>query len=983
MAEDLLKVLEENRDLIITTEIVGWLHDIGKLDKDRNEKHCKRNVLDFGFASVSPFGNLDFSGLSPLQPPDPLIGFLRKRLIELYIFQDEIVNWLGGSREIALPLFTHRKKGIPDRDVWAPGTQPACIYELIIDLADTLDSEMDRQSFKGINDMEGVTTPFGLRISINAKDLSRKRQILYDSLGQKLQQENLRSGDTIVRNLPLLRSILLSTLPEFLEGTSADTRLGINDITLWGHSFMTGSIARCILAHCILNGKLRTHLGQRLANQGLNAVPAVREELKISSCFSLLAVKFYGLDYILHSLRTVDFLGRYSVLRDFIKATRELIEEGLLLGVQIYEDLDGVYFLLPAFGEGKQQVKELFEARLKEVYRYRKLLIQFAIDISDPIRAEQIPGELSRQLTKRYFLEPPVEEVALAWRGRTAERCDICGLYPMKRISIRNERICQNCEEIRRRATSRMDSFDAAFTEECSDEGGRLCLMFGWFRTLPAWLSGEVVRQTKRCRAGKLHRDVQSKLYSEGDWLPKEISPSRSRAIWRTTEEWISETLGSVRGFLSDKYRGSSQRVRFQLPLELPSAEESGFYKVVEPDFLSEVLLLPGRGAYTIEALVGESVVRARELQSLRLSRADGTEFAVNLIAHPLEIPYVPMLKVFENPRSFAFLLPAKDALEVSRLITDKFCHSFDLSMTGIGFDLLAFVFKQRYPLYVVFDALRRFLAQSESLHESMPVDINISAMVKVSGLSAQNREQLEQLLRQRGFDPILCKGELRVLVDCLWEDDSSPIRNAYGICKNFAPRRYYQVRINRVTTIEVEVENPRKDIAGKLIRQNYPVDEAFVGITSKVDSAMRYFDFEFLDSSIRRFDVRFENGRRPHPLFGNRHSPRPYLLDDFSKFDRLWNLLKLQKNLTDTKLRNIESLFASKFEEWGLKEKDKNSDEWKIWEKLVETTLIKEFSWEKDSEDFKFVKEAILSGLFLDCLDLNLRILKNKLKEG
>lgn len=979
MAEDLLKVLEENRDLIITTEIVGWLHDIGKLDKERNQKHCKRNILDFGFASVSPFGNLDFSGLSPLQPPEPLISFLRKRLTDPYISQDEITDWLDGSREIALPLFTHHKKGIPDRGGLAPETQPACIYELIIDLADTLDSEMDRQSFVEISDMEGVTTPFGLRININVNDLSRKRQMLYDSLSQRFQQENLDGGDTIVRNLPLLRNILRPTLRGFLEGTSADTRLGINDVTLWDHSFMTGSIARCILAHCILNENLRTDFSQRLASQGLNAV---REELKISSCFSLLTIKFYGLNYILHSLRTVDFLGRYSVLRDFIKATRELIEEGVLLGVQIYEDLDGVYFLVPAFREGKQQIKESIEARLKEVCRDKKLLVQFAIDISDPIRAEQIPDKLSHQLTKKHFIEPPVEEVTLAWKGRAADRCEVCGLYPMKRISIRNERICQNCEEIRRRATPRMDSFDAAFTEECADKEGRLCLMFGWFRNLPAWLSGEVVRQTKGCRASGLHKDVQSRLHSEGDLLPKEISPSRSRAIWRTTEEWVSETLGSVRGFLSNKYKGNSQRVRFLFPLKLPSGEESGFYKVVEPDFLSEVLLLPEKGAYTIEALAGESVDMARGLQSLLLKRADGKEFAVNLIAQPLEIPYVPMLKIFENPRSFAFLLPAKDAIEVSRRITDGFNHSFGLSMTGIGFDFLAFVFKQKYPLYVVFDTLRRFLAQSESLHETMPVDINISAMVKVSGLSAQNKEQLEQLFRQKGFDPILSNGELQVLDDCLWEDRGARIRNAFGICKNFAPRRYYQVRINGVTTIEVEVEDPKKDLAGELIRQNYPVTEALVGTTSKVDSAVRYFDFELLDSSTRRFDIRLENGRRPHPLFGSRHSPRPYLFEDFSKFDRLWTFLKSMRELTDTKLRNIESLLVSKFEEWGLKKKEKDSNEWETWERLVETTLVREFSWGKDTDDFEFVKEAIISGLFFDCLDLNMRILKRKLKE-
>jgi len=82
---------------------------------------------------------------------------------------------------------------------------------------------------------------------------------------------------------------------------------------------------------------------------------------------------------------------------------------------------------------------------------------------------------------------------------------------------------------------------------------------------------------------------------------------------------------------------------------------------------------------------------------------------------------------------------------------------------------------------------------------------------------------------------------------------------------------------------------------------------------------------------------------------------------------------------LTDTKLKNIEMLLQTKIKEWQVTINKENS----VWEALVDSILKKEFGLDVEEEEFKFFKKAILTGLFLDCLELHLKILKQRIKEG
>jgi hypothetical protein len=141
-------------------------------------------------------------------------------------------------------------------------------------------------------------------------------------------------------------------------------------------------------------------------------------------------------------------------------------------------------------------------------------------------------------------------------------------------------------------------------------------------------------------------------------------------------------------------------------------------------------------------------------------------------------------------------------------------------------------------------------------------------------------------------------------------------------------------------------------------------------------------FDFLFLDTVARRFNLRLDEatGRRPHPLFGPCHSPRPYLLEDLSRIEQVWQWCWETSGMTTTKLYGIRDLLATRFEEWELAAKERTADEWQTYEKLVAQVLGKEFSdYKQGIPAYEGLRQAMLDGLFFDCLELHLQILKEK----
>jgi len=138
------------------------------------------------------------------------------------------------------------------------------------------------------------------------------------------------------------------------------------------------------------------------------------------------------------------------------------------------------------------------------------------------------------------------------------------------------------------------------------------------------------------------------------------------------------------------------------------------------------------------------------------------------------------------------------------------------------------------------------------------------------------------------------------------------------------------------------------------------------------------YYDFEFLDSNARRHDIVLdEPGRRRSNVAD--FKSKPFLLDELGqKVMCLWKELlqgRQLQGITDTKLRKLQSLWLTKYQEWVI---DRNEEGFKAWENLVWVSLDKEFALSKEQREL--LEKTIESGLFFDTLELYLGILKERI---
>jgi hypothetical protein len=78
-------------------------------------------------------------------------------------------------------------------------------------------------------------------------------------------------------------------------------------------------------------------------------------------------------------------------------------------------------------------------------------------------------------------------------------------------------------------------------------------------------------------------------------------------------------------------------------------------------------------------------------------------------------------------------------------------------------------------------------------------------------------------------------------------------------------------------------------------------------------------FDFEFLDSSSRRFEIYYDDeGKRRDKT----KSLRPYLLEELDEFDIIWSIVGPEK-LNRSQLKKVMYLLETKREEWPVEDKE------------------------------------------------------------
>ena len=342
-------------------------------------------------------------------------------------------------------------------------------------------------------------------------------------------------------------------------------------------------------------------------------------------------------------------------------------------------------------------------------------------------------------------------------------------------------------------------------------------------------------------------------------------------------------------------------------------------------------------------------------------------------------IPYIPI--VTDIPTIFICLIPLKDSWEILKRIKTLYEIEFSKVQNRLPIKLGLIAFKRKFPLYIALESAKRFL--NENIREYCWIVENtyrLSSEENCKRYSGKlgNYGQKIKIKSQTSY-----RSATLYISYSLGDPDLRDVFYPYYIVKDQCIIPLYKDFCNELKELKENINLGIKHV------ENLKENDKIIFLPS-------IFDFEFLDSNIRRFDIGI---KRKHWIFTeSENKPKPYLLWDIDNFERLRELIK-KLELTNTQMMNLYEMLMAKLEEWEIRKlpiellNSSNEEEQvkgDIFKKFIENAIKDiplrleivdgESSKGKISkEDFEFLKNSIMSGLFFDFVDLWHTILKKE----
>jgi hypothetical protein len=334
-----------------------------------------------------------------------------------------------------------------------------------------------------------------------------------------------------------------------------------------------------------------------------------------------------------------------------------------------------------------------------------------------------------------------------------------------------------------------------------------------------------------------------------------------------------------------------------------------------------EVRLIPEPGyRRPISERTGKIVkVRTQEdwLKDRQQITPKGVEPAKDI---PEGIDYFPFLSILASPVSFMAVVPAADGLDVVRRIKKKYDFEFSRVKDRMPLHLGIVYFNRRYPLYVVLDAGRRMLRE---LPNAAGQDLSWTLKSAL-----ENHDQIE----------------LNFTNGCKWK---VPTRTGDpNVPDECHPRFFVTAKDNLKSSVEKAATffgpGPTELTGGReqpvIGVQNIPgLPAAGKGLAVLVQPGR--FDFEYLDSTVRRLELRYrgtagqvwrtrDTAEGPRRLPGGEmRGKRPYYIDEIDLHDRLWKSMvnsvspavdhKRRLKQLEGKLKSLGALIEKAYSLW------------------------------------------------------------------
>jgi hypothetical protein len=730
------------------------------------------------------------------------------------------------------------------------------------------------------------------------------------------------------------RNLFFSKVRQVFRVALGDTRLPVNEVTLADWSDAVAALYKSALSGGLL---------------GIKPEP---DDLH----WRILRVNFDVLGLYVKAITIADLLGYQRIVDDAYERVKQLLEVEYPLGNEVYRDTTGIYFTFPDFSLPEELQDKILCCVIKEE-KDQELAPRIEVTEGDGTTAvEQLKGILAKARSEaRRALGQPYDPQNYSshwqelWAGQWADQkwevCPVCRLRPM----AEGREACNTCLERRR---SRIEDWQknlghTIWMDEIADRNGRAALLVGKFG-LEDWLSGDLVQTML----------VKAVANAPEKCIPKNPSPARLRRVWETCFHFWVETV--VQGILEKLTYGrdtghDDQRCtrRLIIPDKKNGWKENVAYDgTVEGKQVSLFWLAGPKHFITIInlQLAGE----LREGQKITVDDPDHprkkTTFIVQGIQQPDEglATYKPFQPLLISPDQFLALVPAAEALKIAEQVRDAYTLQFGKVQNRLPLLLGSVFFQRKMPLLAVIEAGRRILDGWNPEDEAWIVERkNFTEDVQTLKLQLTRNGQIID------YDIPIKMGD--GTTDDIWYPYFRLVHDAAN------SRKFSFEKVKRVEAGKGNGDNGVKERDKK--EKQLWVRAADLRGGDAVYVRPSRFAYTFLEQTAQRF----------------RFDPQKTLLflDELPRLMKMWVELKETPDMTDTKLRGIQSLFEAKQRLWGPDDTQavEHEEKREPFRRLVETTFRR--------ERISGIKiEEVLNGSFQRCLEIYLYILKQRNKK-
>lgn len=978
-----LKVLADNRKTLLLAEVAAWLHDMGKCSDEMIEKQARKETNDCSKGLAFPKGKGHKTYFSDYLP-DIDISLSVEKTVEKISIKDltgernDLVEKrkisTGNKEELEKELegLTRkergRKKWKQEEDLlpWLFRVLSRCHNAAHVEKEEFKIKgdapEEHKEEYKTIVEKAKQTikdtrlsTPFGYEGEPLGGLTDRLKSLPFDSLKAIAQNH---------ANYIQFRGVVEKTF----KVAFADTRRPINEVTLWDWSNMVAALYKAALARALL----------------LQEKPEPKD-LR----WRLLSIRFDEAQFNEQVANLPALLARRQWLQDGLDNVRKLLEFDYPLGSEVYRDENGSIFAIPDIAD----ILSCQDDSGKELITLIEEKLNFSgelkpdIDIDDKSWWAQRPNRrdssqedevppIAKHLGKIPLATADPVKVSKWWEGQNnREICLVSGVRPQGPSGTGRARKISDywLERIRGRAESWLKNLETTiWIDEVADLNGRVCLLVGqlgladWLEQDDGYSYAETILFHDPCDPAAVSGSSAS--------LVKNASFSYLYRIWRTTKQFWKEVSSEIAG----DGKGGEVASRLKIKGIFSGKEEiksSQAYELNIGDAVSLSVVSSATGDYflTIENLgriarllgspedVGQNYARVANYvreklfarKSFPLEEPSGYGAtkkllgSLNIQTVEETMSYSPVIPISTETSTFSILLPADKAFKIALKIKDKYEREMNKVRNRLPLTLGLVFAGHRTPLPAIIDAGRRMLRQP-TLMEQWQVD----DIVSLPDDDFNNLPAKELKLIKNGQ-------ELQIRVNTKMGDEETQ--------DCWYP--YWKVKEDK-NGLEVSSRKRQFKLKDKNKNENIWVHIDGLQKGDVVCLTPSRFDFEFLDTAARRFEISYAEGRR----CGNIKSARPYYLEELDDFEFFWHLLAC--GLSRSQIKHLVELVERKRSEWsGEKEQE-------VLEQFVKDMLNNVYWRERkypEETEFSRLCKMAASGKLVDILELFMAILKRK----